>query len=167
MTSPILLHRPRRSALLLLLASFLLPISPGCGDNEPRVDDTGESVAGKLEGEIDVASPTFNIIYLIRSAGNSVKVVDKVSREGLGEGYAILVARTNRLEIYEYGSVDDRLEVEKMISPDGSIVAGKSMKWTDTPHFFHTDKTIVLYQGSDADNVTQLASVFGQQFAGR
>lgn len=142
-------------------------IVSGCGDKGPRYDDTGRSVEGRLEGEISDGSPTFNIIYLIRSAGNSVQVIDKVEREGLGEGFVLMVAETNRLEVYEYGSINDRLEVEKAISPDGGTVAGKSMDWEDSPHFFHTDKTIVLYQGSDADNVAQLAGVFGQQFAGK
>ncbi len=167
MTFPFVFHRIRRSGVLFLLSSLILTVAPGCGDKGPRVDDTGRSVEGTLEGEIETGSPTFNIIYLIRSAGNSVRVVDQVEREGLGEGFVLMVAESNRLEVYEYGSVDERLEVEKVISPDGATVAGSAMDWEDSPHFFHTDKTIILYQGNDADNVAQLASVFGSQFAGK
>ncbi len=168
MISSILSTRNQGSGFLLLLcAALLTAIAPGCGDDSPRIDDTGASVEGKVEGEISVSSPTFNIIYLIRSAGNKVKVTGKVEREGLGEGYVLAVNETIPLEIYEYDDIDDRLDVEKRISPDGMTIAGERVEWAGAPHFFRTDKTIIFYQGDDTDNVAQLATVFGKQFAGR
>jgi len=164
--APLLLRRLHRSGLIFFLLALVPIVLAACRDTTPRVDDAGRSVEGELEGELEVSSPTFNIIYLIRSAGNTVKVSGRRERDGLGEGIVLAVNETIPLEVYEYGSIEDRVEVEKMISPDGSRVDGENVDWSDPPHFFRTDKTIIVYQGNDAVNVSQLESVFGKEFAG-
>ena len=166
MNASIIYRQLRHSGLIFLFAAAIPFVLPACGDRGPRVDDRGESVSGKIEGEIDEASPTFNIIYLIRSAGNHVVVTGHIERDGLGKGYAIAVNETIPLEVYEYDNLDDCTAVRAKISPDGSSVEGEKVDWDAPPHFFHTDKTIILYQGSDPVNVQQLASVFGPEFAG-
>jgi hypothetical protein len=42
-----------------------------------------------------------------------------------------------------------------------------SVAWTGPPHFFHKDRVIVLYVGSDAQLLRELAKLLGPPFAGQ
>lgn len=50
--------------------------------------------------------------------------------------------------------------------PDGRG-RGMTSTWVATPHFFHSDGTIVVYVGDDAALLTLLADLLGPQYAGR
>ena len=53
------------------------------------------------------------------------------------------------------------------VAPDGSSVGTSMPFWVGDPHFFKGGKLIVLYLGDDADILSALESVLGEQFAGR
>jgi len=117
--------------------------------------------------DIDVASPTYNIINLMTASGNKVDVIGGAAHPYFKTRHAAV--RVNNgvdLELYEFSSSDDLNEAAASISPDGSKIASDSIAWPAPPHFYKTDKVIILYMGSDRDNMVQLASAFGNQFAG-
>jgi hypothetical protein len=150
--------QPIRLAALLLLA-----LAAGCGDDTPSMGDEG------VEKEIAVSSPTFNIINILRATGNSVKVTGKADRPFFknAKGYTMLVNNGVALEVYEFESAEELEQSATTVSADGANVEGKKVEWDASPHFYKTDKVIIIYVGNDADNQRELASVFGSQFAGR
>jgi hypothetical protein len=155
----------RISLRALLTLSLLLA---ACGREEPRYDDQGHSVEGTAEADIEVASPTFNILNLLRATGNKVKVTGVISRPFFeSKGRTLLVNDGVNLEVYEFGSAADLNAAVAKISPDGSTVAGEAVQWPASPHFYKTERVIILYFGDDADNRRALEGAFGQQFAGR
>ena len=52
------------------------------------------------------------------------------------------------------------------ISPDGFTVNGAKVSWPDTPHFYKTDRLLVVYVGHDAGVIQALVAALGAQFAG-
>ena len=154
MTTPSLI----RLAILLLLASAI-----GCGDDSPSMGDEG------IEKEIAVSSPTFNIINIFRATGNAVKVTGHTERSFFKDatGYTMLVNGAIPLEVYEFGSLEELDKAVTTVSADGGSVEGKRVEWGGTPHFYKTEKVIIIYTGEDSDNQRELATVFGSQFAGK
>lgn len=161
------IQRMAHTALLLLLLS--LPVLLGaCGDDTPRYDDRGRAVDGTPEADIEVSSPTFSVLNILRATDNSVKVVGTVSRpffEG-ARGNTLLVNGGIEMEVYEFDSKEALENVAKSISPDGMKVNGEEVTWPAAPHMFKTDRVILIYFGEDRDNRAELATAFGQQFAG-
>ncbi len=155
-----------RISIPALLALSLLVAS--CGREDPRYDEAGRSLEGTAEADIEVGSPTFNILNILRATGNTVKVTGVISRPSLdSKGRTIVVNDGVNLEVYEFSSTADLDATAAKISPDGSTVGNEKVEWPGTPHFFKTDKVIILYFGDDPENKRELASAFGEQFAGR
>lgn len=55
-----------------------------------------------------------------------------------------------RLAIYEYKNVKKAKKDSEMISKDGYTIGNSIIEWVDQPHFYHKQKIIVSYIGSDA-----------------
>jgi hypothetical protein len=51
------------------------------------------------------------------------------------------------------------------IQPDGQPKNAR-VTWSGPPHFFHTDRSIVLFVGSDPPLLRELEALLGPQFAG-
>lgn len=148
----------------LLTAALLY----ACSDDTPRLDEQGRSVEGTPEADIEVASPTFNILNILRATRNHVRVTGKVSRPDFenAKGNSLLVNEGVELEVYEFTSKEELETLAATISPDGTAIKGERVTWPATPHFYKTDRVIIIYFGADADNARQLESAFGPQFAG-
>jgi hypothetical protein len=52
------------------------------------------------------------------------------------------------------------------IQPDGQPKT-MSVAWSGPPHFFHKERVIVIYVGSDAPILRELSKLLGPQFAGQ
>ncbi|MBS1911866.1 MAG: hypothetical protein JST22_07760 [Bacteroidetes bacterium] len=148
--------------LLILLAS-------ACGDKGPRLDEQGHPVDGTPEADIEVASPTFSVLNILRATGNKVRVTGKVSRPFFGDakGNAIEVNQAIEMELYEFATKADLEKVAASISPDGGSVNGEAVSWSGSPHMYKTDRVIIIYFGDGIENMKQLTAAFGSQFAGK
>jgi len=77
------------------------------------------------------------------------------------------------LQLFEY---DDKTfgkeglktaaEDARQIEPTGDPRTMR-VRWIDPPHFFHKNRLIVLYLGSDTSALALLTELLGTQFAGR
>ena len=144
-----------RTIPILLIACVTLA---ACGDDEPP----------RSMEDIDVASPSYNIVNLLTATGNEVEVVGRAPVQYFdAKNVVIRVNGGIDLELYEFGSKEDLEEAAAKVSPDATTIEGKPITWKAPPHFFKTDKVIILYMGADPANVAQLASAFGPQFAGK
>jgi hypothetical protein len=152
--------------LLPLLVALSLVIA-ACGDDTPRLDEEGKSIEGTAEVDIEVSSPTFGIINLLRAGGNSVKVTSKVSRGSLKNGFAMKVNDAFNVEAFEFSTPQDRAEAEKTISADGMTIDGTGVTWGGDPHLYRTDRVILVYIGDDKENMQALEGSFDKEFAGK
>lgn len=152
-------------AFALFLAAALLS---ACGDDSPRLDDRGRSVEGTPEADIESGSPTFNLLNILRATGNRVEVTGKVTRPFFADakGNSLTVNGGIEIELYEFADKEKLDSAAAQISPDGMTVMGEKVSWPDAPHFYRTDRVLVLYFGSDADNQREFEAAFGPQFAG-
>ncbi|MBL7989051.1 MAG: hypothetical protein JNJ94_13390 [Chlorobi bacterium] len=153
-------HRLCSAMLLLAL------LSAACSrDDAPRLDDQGESVEQTAEMEIDVATPSFGIINILRASGNRVKVIAKAEAPLFAAtGYRITINGTPA-ELYEFEDGAATAQAATSISPDGKSVAGKEMP-NGGGQFFKTEKTIVVCSAADTAAATALESAIGKAFAG-
>lgn len=151
--------------LALFLAALVLS---ACGDDSPRLDDRGRSVEGTPEADIESGSPTFNLLNLLRATGNRVEVTGKVTRPFFADakGNSLTVNGGIEIELYEFADKEKLDAVAAQISPDGSTIGGETVSWPGPPHFYRTDRVLILYFGNDADNRREFEAAFGAQFAG-
>lgn len=149
----------------LLFAAMLLWLS-ACGrDDAPRLDDQGESVEGTAEMEIDVSTPSFGIINILRASGNRVRVIATATPPLFPTtGYRITI-NGEPAELYEFEDGAATAQAAASVSPDGNSVAGKEMA-NGEGQFFKTEKTIVVCKAGDAGTVAVLESALGKAFAG-
>lgn len=70
------------------------------------------------------------------------------------------------VQVFEYDSAEDANTDASLVSPDGTSIGTSMPFWIDTPHFYHKEKIIVLYVGSDQTITELLESTLGKQFAG-
>jgi len=83
----------------------------------------------------------------------------------------VIFVNTGVVNVFEYPTVADAESDAAKVSPDGSGVIGDRcaalITWVGPPHFYKSDRLIVVYAGS-ADAVLQpLEKVLGKPFAQR
>ncbi len=155
--------RARRPLLTLLLLSTitLAPLAGGCGDNEPREPETSES-----GGSLEVGTPAYGVYNLLKASGNKVDVKGSVKQSFFAPTGRVLSVNDAEVQLFEFPSREAAEAAATSISPDGSTIGGKPATLNGTPHFYKTDRVIVLYVGSDATTLQRLGMALGGQFAG-
>lgn len=151
----------------LLAATLLLAmLFPACSrDDAPRLDDQWESVEQTAEMDIDVSTPSFGIINILRASGNRVKVLAKSAAPLFPTtGYRITI-NGEPAELYEFEDGAATAEAATNVSADGLQVAEKKMP-DGGGQFFKTEKTIVVCKAADTATVSVLESALGKAFAG-
>ncbi len=146
----------------LLLPVILLGFLAACDDDKAPQENGGD-----LTPQIEVQSPTFNIINIMKASGLQVRVPRRAERPAMDtDGYLLDVNNGVSLEVYEYDSAEELNEVKATISPDGTRVGNETIAWESPVHLYSTEKVILVYRGTDADTRQSLATMFGPEFAG-
>ncbi len=52
------------------------------------------------------------------------------------------------------------------VSADGQVIAGQTINWTQSPHFYWRRQHIVIYVGENIEIIQIIESIMGLQFAG-
>jgi len=52
-----------------------------------------------------------------------------------------------------------------LVSPDATSVGNIQVEWTNTPHFYHNGKMIIIYLGNDEDLKQTFEKTIGYTFA--
>lgn len=150
--------------LLLIAPIFLI----SCGGNDvPRLDEGGKSVEGTPEMDIEVSSPSFGVVNVLRATGNKVRVVRTIEQPFMPVEGKVLTVNGEEIQVYEFDSKEAVDRIATTISPDGSTVGNSAVNWTAPPHFYRTDKVMVIYTGTDSTTREALESAIAPQFAGR
>jgi len=89
----------------------------------------------------------------------------------LSVGAVLLAADQENLYVFEYESAAAADTDVAAISPDGSTISGTgracSILWIGPPHFYSSDRLIVLYVGTNQHLIRTLDGLLGPPFASR
>lgn len=113
---------------------------------------------------------TTRLIAALQARGAAVQVVELMR----DESFPFFAVRAVRLTVegenvyaFEYGSLREAEDGASRISPDGSQIGSAHVDWISDPHFYRSDRLIVLYVGGSARILDLLQQVVGAQIAGR
>lgn len=108
-----------------------------------------------------------SLIDNLRVSGATVSPTGNISQPFFSvQGYIISV-NDEQIQVFEYSDKDATEQDAKLVSLDGSSVGLSMILWVDTPHFYKTDKLIVIYIGDDSTINNILENLLGTQFAGK
>jgi len=83
----------------------------------------------------------------------------------------VVYVNTGGVNVFEYPAAADAEADAGKVSPDGSGVVGDGcaalVTWVGPPHFYKSDRLIVVYAGSADDVLRPLEAVLGKPFATR
>ena len=146
----------------LFLMLVTVSLFGACGDNAPR--DGNESESGKA---LDPASASFSIYQLLRASGNKAEVIGDTLRPFFTPKAKVILLNSSAVQLYEYESKEELEAEAAKVSQDGSTIGTTVMQWKVPPHFYKTDRVIVLYEGDDSTTKQALGVALGTQFAGK
>ena len=149
--------------LSLLLSCFLClgpraeahPIGPQAYQDNSRVSETrAPKEYARLMGKL-------------RAQRAQVKSANERVRQPffLVSGRIIKVNKEN-IQVFEYSNPATTESQAKRVSPDGKTIGNSKPSWMSTPHFFKSQKLIVIYIGDDKTILRILQDALGEQFAG-
>lgn len=107
------------------------------------------------------------LIGKLRAQPAQVKSVNERVRQPffLVSGRIIKVNKEN-IQVFEYSNAATAESQAKLVSPDGTTIGNSKPSWMATPHFFKSQKLIVIYIGDDKTILRILQGALGDQFAG-
>ena len=122
---------------------------------------------GTPEMEIEPSSPSFGIVNILRASGNKVRVIGTAERPFIPVKGKTLTVNEQQVEIYEFDSQEDTDATADGINPDGTPKSPQGAPaFQGTPHYYRTDKVLVLYVGDDPTTKQALETALGSQIAG-
>jgi hypothetical protein len=120
-----------------------------------------------------------SFVDTLRAAGYAVSPIGDVQQPFLRPRGTLLrisggdLAAPAEVQSFNYDDCDlgtDGLAVAQadaaQVQPDGQPKTAR-VTWSGPPHFFHRERLIVLYVGSDPQLLRQLEAPLGPQFAGQ
>jgi hypothetical protein len=148
----------RRFLLLASLLTTLLLVS--CGDSD--VQNSSEEGAS-----MEAGTPGFGVYNLLKASGNHVEVGKEVKQPFFKPTGRILTMNGQELQVFEFPDSQSAAAAAASVSADGSHIGGSATSWPASPHFFKTDRVIVLYVGDDPATISALGTALGGSFAGK
>jgi hypothetical protein len=181
-----------RSCYVILVHVSALLLVSACGQPQQTsllphrtelpatVQDTEQPTQnGGATNSVALVEDQASLIEQLRSNGLSVDIVGVVEQPFLrGKGTTLRVSGGNIQQLAELQSYDYRdtdfdgngraaAEVDAQgISPEGNPRT-TMVTWIEPPHFFRSERVLVIYIGSDPAVLELLVEVLGPQFAGR
>ena len=143
------------SKLLLSLGIVLLVLFAACAPKPPVV-----SHGGPVKDYV-------SFIDNLRAKGATVEPAGEVEQPFFSVKGNIIKVNGEDVQVFEYPSADAAKKEADTVGPDGSSFPTIQISWIAPPHFYRTEKIIVLYVGSTRSSKDLLESLLGKQFAGR
>jgi len=107
------------------------------------------------------------LIAKLRAQRASVKSTkEKVRQPFFSVSGRIMKVNNEPIQVFEYSNASTTQSQAKLVSPDGKTVGNTKPSWMSTPHFFKSQKLIVIYVGDDQTILRILQAELGNQFAG-
>lgn len=107
-----------------------------------------------------------SLVDNLRGAGANVEPVGEITQPFFSvEGFVIKVNGAD-VQVFEYADGTAAENEAQLVAPDGGSVGTSMISWVAPPHFYKTERLIVLYVGDDTGVLEVLAEVLGAPFAG-
>jgi hypothetical protein len=107
------------------------------------------------------------LIGKLRAQGATVKSTgEKVRQPFFSVSGRIMTINNEAIQVFEYSNPATTENQAKQVSPDGKTIGNSKPSWMSTPHFFKSQKLIVIYVGDDQTVLKTLQAELGNQFAG-
>lgn len=158
-----------KNQLLLVLLLILVFLVSGCAAASTG-SATANSPAAPTESPATESASVEDkggLISALQASGGTVETGDSISQPFFTPAGSIIKVNGTDVQVFEYESVEAMESEASQVSADGGSIGTSMVAWMDTPHFYKTDKIIVLYVGSDTTVLDLLGDVLGPQFAGR
>jgi hypothetical protein len=115
----------------------------------PRVTDYASLVAG------------------LRATGASVKSGAKVDQPFFPVSGRLIEVHGEEVQVFQFADAAEVKAQAARISPTGTAIGTTKVQWIGPPHFYRTDRLLVLYVGGSGRVLKALETVLGPQFAGQ
>ena len=152
------MSRKLRVTGILLAVVFVVA---ACADSD---DDGGVSPTTSPSGDsvIDVETLTEGLL----AAGASVEPGGSVSQPFFSVDAALIVVNGEDVQVFMYADAATVDTEAQTISPDGHDIGLNTVTWCSIPHFYGTNRLMVLYVGDTPAMTDLLDAVLGPEFAG-
>ncbi len=107
------------------------------------------------------------LIGRVRAQGASARSTgEKVRQPFFSAPGRIIKVNNEAVQVFEYSNPATVESQAKRVSADGKTIGNSKPSWMSTPHFFKSQKLIVIYVGDDQTILRILRAELGNQFAG-
>jgi len=127
----------------------------GCNGSEAPVVPHGGTVHDHI-----------SFIDSLRAQGLIVEPASPISQPFFPKPGQVLKVNGQDVQVFEFENPSVAQAHTQKISPDGKSVGDTIIDWVETPHFFHVEKIIVLYVGTNPALISALEASAGPQFSG-
>ena len=125
----------------------------------------------KNNGNSSVARKSPNeyarLVEKLRAQGVSVRSTkERVRQPFFSVPARIMKVNNEAIQVFAYSNRATTENQAKSVSPDGMTIGNSKPSWMSTPHFFKSQKLIVIYVGDNQTILRILQAELGKQFAG-
>jgi hypothetical protein len=110
------------------------------------------------------ARPAADLVGNLRAAGLTVEHVDSIQQPFFTPRAEVYTVNGDDLQVFQYPTQASADNEASRVSANGAI-GGSMPMWIAPPHFFHKDRLIVIYLGSNGAVIAALTRDLGPQFA--
>lgn len=71
------------------------------------------------------------------------------------------------VQVFQFADAAEVKAQAARVSPTGTAIGATKVQWIGPPHFYRTDRLLVLYVGDNERVLKALERVLGPQFAGQ
>ena len=169
MKSRIQMNGRNPPSLIWSLAFFaLFATAPKTFAGDERVDINAES--HEQQTTLRPPRPVRNLgdlINKLRARGQKVGRGRKVAQPFFSVPGRIITIDGEDVQVFQYATAKSAEREAKAVDQPGSPVGTSMPMWVAPPHFYKSDRLIVLYVGQNSSVIRALEGVFGPQFAGK
>ncbi len=123
-------------------------------------------------GSIQVPQDTSSLVDILivirvplEMSDDGSVIVREMSQPFFSVDAKIIKMYGEEVQTFEYRTIDDAQSDIDEVTPDGQF-RNVNVIWAGTPHFYRSDRLIILYVGYHVDIIDTLEDLFGPQFAG-
>ena len=151
---------------LIVLFLFTAALIPGQGARHTyhrRVKPRRPSATLRIRSTAELT----RLVKNLRTQGATVALTsEKVSQPFFSGASRIMNVNGQAVQVNQYAKASKLDREASRVSSNGMTIGTSKPSWLSTPHFYKTDKLIVLYVGDDQTILRILQSALGKQFAG-
>jgi hypothetical protein len=103
----------------------------------------------------------------LRAAGARVKSGAMVDQPFFPVSGRLIEVHGEDVQVFQFADAAEAKAQAARVSPTGTAIGTTKVQWIGPPHFYRTDRLLVLYVGDSERVLKALEIVLGSQFAGQ